>query len=185
MKYYRLFFCCRNSDFKQISELQRALEKVLPNFPFEDVSKQVPTCDNWKEKAKPILASSHAVICIVGTDTHSSEPIDWELRESHRQGKPIMAISLSEKNILPPACADLSLEIIQWKPHSVAGRIGEMLVPQALFPDTKNQESIMDTASIWNQYSLMVQTWEALISRRQRVNTVYISAVAALLSLGM
>jgi hypothetical protein len=74
------------------------------------------------------------------------------------------------------------MQILEWNPTELAGRIGELLVSRALFLRHDWTRGAPTPEVIWNQYNLMVQSWEALISRRQTVNTLYVSANAALLA---
>lgn len=159
-----------------------ALRKLLPNFPFENVATDVPYIDDWKTPAIFILEACDCLICIIGENTFQSEPVNWEIREAHRLGKPIVVTSLSEKNIVPASCLDLHIEVILWDASSVAGRIAELLIPRSLFENHDWSKGPPEPSTIYAQYNLMVQSWEALIARRQTVNTLYLSAESALLA---
>lgn len=177
-----LFFSHRSVDAERVGELKTSLKQLLPNLPFDDVSEQVPFDDSWMEAATSIIESCDGMVCIVGLDTHESEPVDWELREAHRLNKPLVIARLSESFELPPACRDLHLDVVDWDTAKVAGQIGELLVPKALFLRHDWDSGAPDSAAIWDQYNLIVQTSEALIERRQTVNTLYVSAGAAFLA---
>lgn len=165
-----------------MKELLLALDRLLPNLPFVDVSKEVPDRDDWKEYATSYLESSDAVIGIVGPNTVDSEAVDWELREAIRLGKQVLVTTLSREFELPSACKDLGLETVPWESIPVAGRIGELVLPQELFRGHDWEAGDPLPEGVWRQYNLMVQSWEALIGRRQTVNTLYVSANAALLA---
>lgn len=182
MNKFRLFFSYRTSEKARVRELQDSLAELLPNFPFEDASVDVPYVDDWKAPATAILESCAGVVCFVGEDTHRSEPVDWEIREACRLGKPLVVTSLSDRYQPPPACKELQIEVARWNANDVAGRIGELLVPRTLFLTHDWSKGMPEPAAIGNQYNLMVQSWEALIARRQTVNTLYISASSALLA---
>lgn len=182
MKNFQIFFSNRSADADRVRELQTQLRELLPNLPFEDVSKSVPYADDWKSPATSILQSCDAIVCFVGPDTRESEPVDWEIREAHRLGKPMVVTRASSEYNLPPSCSDLQISAIEWNTAEVAGRIGELLVSRSLFLRHDWQTGNPQSSTIWNQYNLMVTSWEALISRRQTVNTLYVSANAALLA---
>jgi len=182
MNTFRLFFSYRTSEQSRVGELQNRLKELLPNLPFEDASVDVPYVDDWKTAAASVLETCDGLVCIVGEDTHESEPIDWEVREAHRLGKPVVVATLSDGCQLPTACRELKVESTRWDATDVAGRIGELLVPRALFHRHDWSLGLPDPAAVWNQYNLMVQSWESLIGRRQTVNTLYISANSALLA---
>lgn len=142
----------------------------------------MPYNENWKASATPILESCDGMVCFVGEDTFRSEPIDWEIREAHRLGKPVVITTLSDQYQLPEACRQLQLEVAQWDAKEVAGRVGELLLPRALFLGHDWSLGLPGEEAIRNQYNIMVQSWEALIARRQTVNTLYITATSALLA---
>lgn len=147
-------------------------------MPFKDGSKQVPSSENWKEEATKVLATCDAVVCLVGPETHCSAPVNWEILESCRLGKPILVARMARDYKEPPACLDAKLSPIGWESSELAGRIAEMLLERALFSKDQTQDLDM----IWKQYDVMVKSWESLISRRQQVNTLYVTAIAALLA---
>jgi hypothetical protein len=64
----------------------------------------------------------------------------------------------------------------------MANQINELYVVSSLFPRHDWKTGPPSSDSIWNQYQVMVESWEALISRRQTVNTLYVTADAALLA---
>jgi hypothetical protein len=173
----RLFFIHRSSDRPRVLELQGSLRDVLPNLPFEDASPEVPFSDTWQDSARTVIDSCDAVVAVIGSNTHESEPIDWELRYAHETGKPLVIGRLSKDCRVPAACSELRMDVADWSTPQMAGRIGEVLVSKALFG---NSQPTGD--ALWNQYNLMATSWESLITRRQTVNTLYLSAEAALLA---
>lgn len=182
MKKFKLFISHRTSDTSQVQELLHSLELLLPNFPLIDVSKDVPFSDDWKSSAHNIIDSSDVFVCVVGCDTHKSEPVNWEIFEASILGKPLIITTLSEKFILPQACKDLGIKSVSWDIDIVAGRLAELLVPRALFINIDWNKGAPDSSEIYKQYQIMVNSWEALIQRRQTINTVYLTANTALLA---
>jgi hypothetical protein len=179
---FRLFFSNRSADAEQVKALQTALARHLPTLPFNDVSLNVPYRDDWKRLALAALESCEAVVCVIGANTHTSEPVDWEVREAHRLGRPLAIIRLSEEYQAPKFCAELKLPILEWNVEQLALQIKQLGVACALFPRHDWKAGAPTPDNLWNQYSVMVQSWEALISRRQTVNTLYVTADAALLA---
>jgi len=179
---FQVFFSYKTSDSERVRELQESLRELLPNFPIEDVATAVPYVDNWKAAATAILQSCDMFVCIVSEDTHKSEPVNWEIREAYRLSKPIIITPLDKRFELPSACHDLRIGYISWNATEVAGQIGEMLLPRALFIGQDWSAGVPQPAEISQQYNLMVQSWESLIGRRQTVNTVYTTANSALLA---
>lgn len=182
MDKFGVFFSNRSADQQRVDDLQSSLRALMPNLPFEDVSRDVPFVDDWKTPAGSLLQSCDALVCVVGPDTHTSEPVDWEIREAHRLGKPLVVARVSDAFLLPECCGELHISAVGWDTAALAGHVGELLVSRALFLRHDWSLGGPDPAAIWNQYNLMVQSWESLISRRQAVNTLYVSAAAALLA---
>lgn len=182
MDKFQLFFSHRTADAPRVEELQAKLGAILPNLPFEDLSRTVPYVDDWKVPASSVLAACDGLICMVGEHTYLSEPVDWEVREAHRLGKPLVVARMSDSYLLPPCCADLGLTATTWETATIAGQIAELLVSRALFLRRQWPDEKHDWTALIHQYTLMVESWEALIARRQTVNTLYVSAAAALLT---
>jgi hypothetical protein len=179
---FRLFFSNRSTDAERVQELQTELARRLPTLPFNDVSLNVPYSEDWKRLASTALNSCEAVVCVIGMDTHASEPIDWEVREAHRLGKPLAVVRLSQEFQAPKFCVELKLPILEWNVEQLAQEIKQLGVACALFPRHDWKAGPPGPETLWNQYDVMVQSWEALISRRQTVNTLYVTADAALLA---
>ena len=182
MSTFSIFVINRNVDRYRVDRLLAELRSLLPNMPFDDVSKAVPISDNWRVVATSILESCDAVVCLVGKDTYESEAIAWEIREANRLEKPLVIVKMSPEHTMPPVCDELHVPFINWNSTTLAGLIAELLLEPALFARDISKDTHDGLNMIWNQYDLMVKSWEALIQRRQNVNALYISAVAALLA---
>lgn len=182
MSDFKVFFANRTADKKAVDDLFKNLTFSLPNYPITNLSLQVPNSDEWQLEAEKLIKECDAFICVIGADSHSSEPIAWEISTAARQNKYITAIQLSETNIIPSAIKDCGAGIFPWNPNKVPAYLSSLLVEQALFPDVLNQGKALDSSIIWNQYNLAVQTWENLINRRQTVNTLYMSVCGGILA---
>jgi hypothetical protein len=181
MREFKLFFSNRNKDQKKVDELQSVLRKRMPQVPFSDVSKDLPQSTEWEELALPLLKSCDAVVCVIGKDTKESEPVEWEVRQAQELGKPLFAARL-HPDCEMPLCEELGIEVDDWNTKRLAKEVVKLVAPKALFPGHDWDRGAPSHDAIWNQYSMMVQSWESLIARRQTVNTLYVSATAALLA---
>lgn len=179
---FNVFFSHKSSDEERVLELKKRLRNLLQNFPIKDVAEDVPYIDEWKVAATPIIKSCDLLVCIVGEDTYQSEPVNWEIREAYEFNKPIIITKMGKGLKLPPSCHDLRIESIPWDIDEVAGQISEMLLHRALFLGHDWRTGVPQPDKISQQYNIMVQSWEALIARRQTVNTVYTTASSALLA---
>ena len=133
MSTFSIFFSNRNADRNRVDRLLAELKSLLPNMPFDDVSKAVPISDNWQVVATSILESCDAMVCLVGKDTYESEAIAWEIREAHRLAKPLVIVKMSPEHIIPTVCDELHVPSIDWNSTVLAGLIAELLLERALF----------------------------------------------------
>ena len=182
MQTFRLFFSNRSVDADRVKELRTALAKHLQHLPFNDVSLNVPYTNDWKPLALSALESCEAVVCVIGKDTHASEPVEWEIREAYRLGKPLTVTRLSREYDAPTFCAELKLPVLDWDVPQLAQHIKQLGIACALFPQQDWKTGAPTPDTLLNQYNVMAQSWEALINRRQTVNTLYVTADAALLA---
>ena len=181
MSTFNIFFSNKRDDQKWVDTLQTSLRELLPNLPFTDSSKLIPQSEDWQKHATNAIAKSDALICIIGSNTYLSDPVAWEIEEAHRQKKPLIVARRDKASELPACCKALTITAVDLEVGALAGHIGEVLMSRALFLQHDWSTGNPKPESLWNQYNLMVQSWEALITRRQSVNTLYVSATAALL----
>ena len=83
---------------------------------FRDYSVKEPFDSAWRSKVRDRIAQCSAVFVAIGENTHESEPVDWEIREAHRQGKKVVGVRLySDKNhTVPQAIKDHDDKVINW-----------------------------------------------------------------------
>lgn len=171
-----VFFAHRSRDRQKVLELQAELKTLLPDLGYEDLSSQVPSSVDWKEVAGKLIDGADAVICVVGPDTHESEPVTWEIARAVNAKRPLFISVLDKDHILPTIISERSLPHQKWNAKTLAAGLSTTLIQRAVF---NSQE---DIHSILSQYAIMVQSWESLINRRQGVNQLYLSASAALIT---
>lgn len=181
MNNFKLFFSYRSADKDKVQELLKSLRELLPNFPFEDISENVPFADDWKADASRLIEECDGFVCIIGADAYKSEPIDWEVNEAARLKKPMYISILSSQYQNIEACRKLHIEPSLWDSNKIAIELAEILLPKALFAKHDWSQGAPDPDVIKDQYNLMVRSWESLIERRQKVNTIYLSASSAIL----
>ena len=182
MENFKLFFSNRSVDAEGIQNLIDNLHNILPNFPFEDISIQVPYTEDWKDKSSELIRNCDGFVCLISLDTDKSETIAWEIQEAYRNNKPIYIVTLSWNYPIPEICQTLNLQPKIWKPERTAVEIAEILLPKALFSQHDWSQGKPKSNDIIDLYKILVQSWEALIQRRQIINTIYLSASSAVLA---
>lgn len=65
------------------------------------------------------------VICLIGSNTHNSEWVDYEIRTAHKKGKPIIGVYLrgAKDSDVPDAINDYADAIVGWSKDSIVGAL--------------------------------------------------------------
>ncbi len=174
----KIFFSHRTSDIDRVRELKNELCTLLPSLQLDDLSVQVPQSDGWKDIAADLLRCCDAVVCLVGPKTHESPEVAWELQEAQRNGKPILVTRIEPAHCLHASCEEIAAHDTEYQPKTIA----QMLMTYSVFAKHDWSKGDPSPESVWNQYQLMVQTSEALVQRRQTMNTVYMTANTAVIA---
>lgn len=114
------------------------------------------------------------VVCFVGEKTHQSDPVAWEITTAIAAGRPVLTISLADDVAVPTFVPGGATACKPFSAQAVAADILALVAAATAFTRPS------DTASLLGQYTAMVQSWEALINRRQSVNQLYLTGVVGL-----
>ena len=139
----------------------------------------------WKLEASGKIRKSQMVLFVVGENSHASPNIGWEIKEAIRLKKPIYVLKIKENYLLHEALqikdpfSGIKKDYAKVKTEK---EIADMLNgyndgDYGLFNHSAgelNQEALLE------QYKLFLQTSEDLVSRRQNVNSFYLSLSSAL-----
>ncbi|MCH8842650.1 MAG: TIR domain-containing protein [SAR324 cluster bacterium] len=100
---------------KPLVEVFRSLAKNrTTNLNFKVYSVKEPFDRAWKTRVESIIRYCSVTICLVGSTTHRSGAVDWEIRKSIELGKKLLAVYLIESPvILPKALAEWGIEPYQ------------------------------------------------------------------------
>ncbi len=183
MSNFKVFFAHKTADKEIVERLLCELRNNMPNYPIKNLSSDVPQSDSWKDVAEKLIKECDALVCIVGRESHESEPIDWELTKAIENRKYVVGISLDNNFRVPNRLLECDAKILLWDLKQVSEHLGDVLVDIALFShiDSSNLNT-PPAASVWDQYNLVVQSWENLIARRQAVNSMYMGGSGAILA---
>ncbi len=141
----------------------------------------------WKFDSSKKIKKSQMVLFVVGENSYKSPYIAWEIKEAIKHKKPLYILKLNDENQLHEA---LYVEDGFTKEKTNYGKIVTVeeisdIVKNyntgdyGLFnssPSELNQDALLE------QYKLFLQTSEDLVSRRQNVNSFYISISSALVT---
>lgn len=139
----------------------------------------------WKVDASKKIKKSQMVLFVVGENSHKSPYIAWEIKEAIKHKKPIYILKLNEENQLHDALLvedDFTKEKVNYGKVVTVEALSNVIKSYdagdyGLFngaPQDLNQDALLE------QYKLFLQTSEDLVSRRQNVNSFYLSLSSAL-----
>lgn len=141
----------------------------------------------WKLDAAKKIKKSQMVVFFVGENSHKSPYIGWEISTAIKYDKPIYTIKLDESFPSHDALTIADPFSNELKSYDKAIDFDSLidLIEKHCSGDYKvfNQtvENI-DKSILLEQYKLFLQTSEDLVSRRQNVNSFYISINSALIA---
>lgn len=141
----------------------------------------------WKREVRKLMKSAQIVLYIVGADGHKSKNIDWEIKEAKKQGKALVVLKTDENDILNEALYEK--DPFTKEPVFVATEIKSVDELVAIVDRYESGEYVnlinddCDQANLFEQYKLFSDTSEALVTRRQNVNSFYITANTALITI--
>lgn len=141
----------------------------------------------WKIDAAKKIKKSQMVVFFIGEKSHQSPYICWEIQEAIKYGKPIYTIKLDESYKTHSALTVRDSFSGSEKSYDKSVTFEELsdLVKSYESGDYKVfnfDADHIDSKILLEQYKIFLQTSEDLISRRQNVNSFYISINSALVT---
>lgn len=142
----------------------------------------------WKFEAASKIKKAQMVIFFVGKESHKSPYIAWEIQKAKQYQKPIYTILLDEKNVKHPKLTiadEFSQEPRSYDKTVTCDEIKNIIKGHENEDYQIFNQDIdkLDTKILFEQYRLFLQTSETLISRRQTVNSFYITVNSAFVAL--
>ena len=143
----------------------------------------------WKIEASNLIKKAQMVLFIVGKNSHMSKNIDWELKKSIRFNKMILYYLLESDNKLN-SCL-FGIDKFSQKRTILADQAETLFDIADRIKRYENSEykifnndiASINRAELLEQYKIFLETSESLIARRQTVNSFYVSANTALITI--
>ena len=84
---------------------------------FRDYSVKEPFDTAWKTNCRERISLTSATIVMIGPETHRREAVDWEIKESLRQGKKVIGVRINrDQNYpIPRALRENNCRVVNWK----------------------------------------------------------------------
>ena len=142
----------------------------------------------WKPEVKKLIKSAQIVLYILSKDGYKSKNIDWEIRQAKKQQKAIVVLNEGKKYTLNKTLYEKDPFT---KEDILIGKEIESIVELfKIIEDYENGEHIhlfnedeIEPEKLFEQYKLFSDTSESLVARRQNVNSFYITANTALITI--
>lgn len=141
----------------------------------------------WKPEAKRRMKAAQIVLYIVGKDGHKSKNIDWEIRQAQKLKKAIViwnegGYELNGQLYVNDPFAKSSE--LQYKQITTIQELYEIIedYENGRYIHLFNVETI-EPEKLFEQYKLFSDTSETLVARRQNVNSFFITANTALITI--
>jgi len=119
----RVFLSFDSDDLPQIRGLRVLAANPNYDLEFYDESLKEPIESQRAEYIKQVIREkikrASITLCLVGSNTYKSKWVDWELRESEKQGNKIIAMALKgiERVIFPSFLKEKSITVWKWDPE--------------------------------------------------------------------
>ena len=142
----------------------------------------------WRFEASAKIKKAQIVVFFVGEKSHGSKFIGYEIKKAKQLKKPIYTVYLDDSYKPHPELFEadpFSKELRGVDTKKTAEELALFLKShEETDYDVFNQSvESMDTKLLFEQYRLFLQTSESLVSRRQTVNSFYITVNSAFVAL--
>lgn len=122
----RAFLSFKMEDKNQVQGLRLLAATPLYDLEFYDESVRSAinseNADYIKRVIREKIIRTSVTVCLIGTNTHKSAWVDWELQESDSQGNTIITMALKgiDRATLPTLIKNKKLTFYPWDPANLA-----------------------------------------------------------------
>ena len=96
---------------------------------FRDYSVKEPFERAWKTNVERLMRMCSATICLIGTTTHRSDAVNWEIRKSHELGRQVVAVRLAPNvRRFPAALREIGVVPVPWDIDAITGELDGVAV---------------------------------------------------------
>ena len=141
----------------------------------------------WRPEVRRLMKSAQMILYIVGKESYKSRHINWELKEAIKLNKSVVYLKIEDTyrlNKVLQAKDPFTKEDIELADRVF--NVQELVDIIMSYENGKYINLINDNTSndsLFEQYRMFSDTSEALVNRRQNVNSFYITANTALITI--
>lgn len=108
----KVFLSYATEDEEHAARFRRLISEDRAGLTFDDCAVRDGFSENWRLRVRQKIALCDVVACLVGEETHLSEPVGWEIEAAVTLGKPVLAFTLvSWPVVVPKALRDHGVEM--------------------------------------------------------------------------
>lgn len=117
-----IFISFQNEDRGEVELLRGQAKNENSALEFNDWSLRKPfnseRAEYIRQGIRQRIQQSSVTVVYVGQSTHKSQWVDWEIRESLKLGKGIVAVHKGESSprTLPAAISEHNIRVVSWRP---------------------------------------------------------------------
>ena len=143
----------------------------------------------WKIEANNLIKKAQMVLFIVGKNSYESENISWELKKALRCNKLILYYKLNTEYEINDVIYGVDRfskkkKILAEKMESLEDVVNRVKRYEDNEYKLFNDDIVnVNRSELLEQYKVFLETSESLVTRRQSVNSFYISANTALITI--
>ena len=131
VKRRRVFLSFQAEDLDSVNLFRGQAKNENSELDFIDFSLRAPfnseNADYIKRGIRDRISASSTTIVLLGKNTHNSEWVDWEIRESLKQNKKVVVVTLVNDSTckLPNACKEAGLVPVSWNHEEIKRALDE------------------------------------------------------------
>lgn len=98
----RVFLSFATKDKPSVDVFRERLKSQYENLSLLDHAVVDRYDENWKFECAAKIDQSLLLICLIGTTTHLSEAVAWEIDRALSRGKQVVAFNLTNRDVFLP-----------------------------------------------------------------------------------
>jgi len=125
----RVFISFQNDDLNEVNLFRGQAKNEDSDLDFIDSSLKVPfnsaNAEYIKRGIRDRIDQCSVTVVFIGKNTHKSEWVDWEVCESIKRGKGVVAVISNDDPsiIIPKAVKDNNIKVVPWKHAKIKSAI--------------------------------------------------------------
>jgi len=130
----RVFISFQNDDLNEVNLFRGQAKNENSELDFIDSSIRVPfnseNAEYIKRGIRDRIDQCSVTVVFIGKNTHKSEWVDWEIRESIKRGKGVVAVKSSDDPSIkiPKAITENNIKVVSWRHAKIKDAIEEAAI---------------------------------------------------------